>query len=228
MIALYQFLSKYEVLIYIGLAIVGLFAFRWFWKTWREWRSAVYTLEREFALHRMSQAAAFMILVLALFFGELFAASFLIPSLPASFFIPTPTMNLLATPTGTISAELATQIALTPRPVPTLGDTSGCVAGKLIITSPKAGSEVNGTVDLTGTADIPDFAFYKYEVALLNSDTWATIAASRKPVDNGPLGSGQWDTTSLTPGDYQLRLVVVNTQGQALPPCVIPLRITAP
>ena len=43
--------------------------------------------------------------------------------------------------------------------------------------------------------------------APLNTDTWATIAANRTPVDNGPLG--QWDTTTLAPGDYQLRLVVV-------------------
>lgn len=167
-----------------------------------------------------------MILILLLFFGELATVSFIVPSLPASFFISTPTINVLATPTGTISAELATQIALTPLPVPTLGNTSGCVANKLIITSPKAGSEVSGLVDLTGTVDIPDFGFYKYEVAPLNADTWATIAANRTPIDNGLLG--HWDTTTLTPGDYQLRLVVTDTQGQSLPPCIIPLRITAP
>ena len=226
MAAIYQFLSTYEMLIYIVLAIGGLFAFRWLLKTWNEWREAVYTLEREFALHRMSQAAAFVFLILLLFFGELITVSFFIPSLPASFFISTPTIDVLATPTGTISAELATQIALTPLPVPTIGNTSGCVSNKLMITSPKAGSQISGSVDLTGTVDIPDFGFYKYEVAPLNTDTWATIAANRKPVDNGPLG--QWDTTTLAPGDYQLRLVVVNTQGQSLPPCIIPLRVTAP
>ena len=48
----------------------------------------------------------------------------------------------------------------------------------------------------------------------------------RTPVPNNSLG--QWDTSILTPGDYQLRLVVTNTQGQSLPPCIIPLRITAP
>jgi len=226
MAAIYQFLSTYEMLIYIVLAIGGLFAFRWLLKTWNEWRESVYTLEREFALHRMSQAAAFVILILLLFFGELITVSFFIPSLPASFFISTPTIDVLATPTGTISAELAMQIALTPLPVPTIGNTSGCVSNKLMITSPKAGSQISGSVDLTGTVDIPDFGFYKYEVAPLNTDTWATIAANRKPVDNGPLG--QWDTTTLAPGDYQLRLVVVNTQGQSLPPCIIPLRVTAP
>ena len=226
MAAIYQFLSTYEMLIYIVLAIGGLFAFRWLLKTWNEWRESVYTLEREFALHRMSQAAAFVILILLLFFGELITVSFFIPSQPASFFISTPTIDVLATPTGTISAELATQIALTPLPIPTIGNTSGCVSNKLMITSPKAGSQISGSVDLTGTVDIPDFGFYKYEVAPLNTDTWATIAANRKPVDNGPLG--QWDTTTLAPGDYQLRLVVVNTQGQSLPPCIIPLRVTAP
>lgn len=224
--AIYQFLSKYEVLIYIVLAIGGLFAFRLLLKSWDEWRKSVYSLEREFALHRMSQAIATVILILFLFFGELTTVSFVIPSLPASFFISTPTIDVLATPTGTISAELATQIALTPRPVPTLGNTSGCVADNLIITSPKPGSQISGSVDLIGTVDIPDFGFYKYEVAPLNTDTWATIAANRKPVDNGPLG--QWDTTTLTPGDYQLRLVAINTQGQSLPPCIIPLRVTAP
>ncbi len=226
MAAIYQFLSTYEMLIYIVLAIGGLFAFRWLLKTWNEWRESVYTLEREFALHRMSQAAAFVILILLLFFGELITVSFFIPSLPASFFISTPTIDVLATPTGTISADLATQIALTPLPVPTIGNTSGCVSNKLMITSPKTGSQISGSVDLTGTVDIPDFGFYKYEVAPLNTDTWATIAANRTPVDNGPLG--QWDTTTLAPGDYQLRLVVVNTQGQSLPPCIIPLRVAAP
>ncbi|HUH97816.1 MAG TPA: hypothetical protein VLZ89_10685 [Anaerolineales bacterium] len=226
MAAIYQFLSKYEVLIYILLAIGELFAFRLLLKSWGEWRKSVYTLEREFALHRMSQATATVILILILFFGELTTVSFIIPGLPASFFIPTPTIDVLATPTGTISAELATQIALTPPAVPTPGNTSGCVSGKLVITSPKPGTEISGSVDIVGTVDIPDFGFYKYEVAPLNADTWATIAANREPVDNGTLG--QWDTTTLTPGDYQLRLVVINTQGQSLTPCVIPLRIAAP
>ena len=69
---------------------------------------SVYTLEREFALHRMGQAVAFVILILILLFGELTTVSFVIPELPASFFISTPTIDVLATPTGTISADLAT------------------------------------------------------------------------------------------------------------------------
>ncbi len=226
MSAIYQFLGTYEIIIYIVLAIGGLFALRWLWTSWNEWRTAVYNLEREFALRRMGRAIASLALVMMLFCGELVAASFIIPNLPASFFLATPTLDLLATPTGTITADLATQIALTPRPEPTLGNTSGCIPDKLDITSPKPGTEVSGVVDLQGTVNTPDFGFYKYEVAPLNSDAWATISAGRSIVINGSLG--MWDTTTLNPGDYQLRLVVTDNQGQVLAPCIIPLRVTSP
>lgn len=223
MAPIYKFLGTYEVLIYIGLAVGGLFALRWLWRAWNEWRRAVYSLEREFALRRMTRSFAFLVVIFLFFCAELFTASFVIPSLPASYFIPTSTLDLLATPTGTISPELATQIALTPRPAPTLSNASGCVANQLIITSPKPGSEVRGKIDIQGTVNIPNLGFYKYEVAPLNSDTWATILAVRNNVINNRLGS--WDTTALTPGDYQLRLVATDNQGQSLPPCIIPIRV---
>jgi hypothetical protein len=97
------------------------------------------------------------------------------------------------------------------------------VPDKLIIASPKAGGEVKGKIDIQGTVNIPNLGFYKYEVALINSDAWATISAGRDIVVNGSLGA--WDTTTLTPGDYQLRLVVTDNQGQSLPPCIIPIRV---
>ena len=223
MAIIYQFLGTYEVLIYFLLGIGGLFAFRWLWHSWNEWRAAVYSLEKEFALQRMGRAIASLTLVIVLFCGELVTASFIVPNLPASFFLPTPTIDLLATPTGTISAELATQIALTPRPIPTIAGAQGCIPDKLMLTSPKSGAEITGKVDVQGTVNVTDFGFYKYEVAPFNTDTWATISAGRDVVVNGSLGS--WDTTSLTPGDYQLRLVATDNQGQSLPPCVIPVRI---
>src|SRR5512146_1519760 len=168
MAAIYRFLSTYEVLIYILLAIGGLFASRWLWRSWNEWREAVYSLEKEFALRRMGRAIAAVSLVLILLCGEVVTASIIVPSLPAAFFLPTPTLDLLSTPTGTISAELATQLALTPRPVPTVEGAEGCQPDTLMLTSPKAGTEIRGTVDIKGTVNIPTFGFYKYERAPLN------------------------------------------------------------
>ena len=72
--------------------------------------------------------------------------------------------------------------------------------------------------------NIPDFGFYKYEVAVAGSDTWATIAAGRATVVDGALG--QWDTSTLSPGDYRVRLVVSDNQGQALPACIITVRVS--
>jgi hypothetical protein len=226
MAAIYRFLSTYEVLIYILLAIGGLYFGRWLWRSWSEWREAVFSLEKEFALRRMGRAIAAVSLVLILLCAEIAIASIIVPSLPAAFFLPTATLDFLATPTGTISADLATQLAQTPRPVPTLAGGQGCQPGTIALTAPKAGSEVRGTVDIQGTVNIQNFGFYKYEVAPLNSDSWATISAGRNPVVNGSLG--QWDTTAVSPGDYQLRLVVTDNQGQSLPACVIPLRVLPP
>jgi hypothetical protein len=221
--ALYQFLGTHEVLIYILLAIGGMFAARWLWRSWAEWRSAVYSLESEFALRRIGQAVASLTLVVVLLCGELMTVSFIVPNLPASYFAIPVTADLLATPTGTISAELATKIAQTPRPSQALRGQEGCIEGEVNIASPKGGTEITGTIEIRGAANIPEFGFYKYEVSPAGVDTWATIAAGRDKVTNGSLG--RWDSSTLAPGDYQLRLVVTDNQGRALPACVVTVRV---
>jgi hypothetical protein len=98
--------------------------------------------------------------------------------------------------------------------------------GEIFLVSPEPGQEVSGTVTLVGTVDVGNFGFYKYEVAPQGSDTWATISAGRNVVRNGDIGL--WDTSTLTPGDYQLRLEVTDNQGQAYPACIVPVRVLAP
>ena len=224
--AVYEFLGTHEVLVYILLSIGAMFGLRWLWRSWNEWRHAVYTLEKEFALRRIGQSVSSLALILMLFLAELITATFIYPNLPASMFVPTPTPDLLATPTGTISADLATAIALTPRPTSDEGAGEGCVANKIDILAPRPGQEVRGTVEIRGTVNVPDFGFYKYEVAPAASEAWATIAAGREKIIEGSLG--QWDTGTLTPGDYQLRLVVSDNQGRALPACLIRVRVSPP
>jgi hypothetical protein len=219
----YRTLASYEPLIYIALAIGALFAFRRMWRSWREWRDSVYGLEREFALRRLGQATAAAFLVLALVFVEFFVATFIAPSLPATDILATPTLDLLLTPPGTLSPEQATQAALSPAAQEVPSGMSGCDPDKIMITSPESGDEISGTVDITGTASIPNFGFYKYEIALLGSQNWATISAGRDPKVNTSLGS--WNTTSQTNGDYFLRLVITDNVGMALEPCVIAVRV---
>ncbi|MFL7871378.1 MAG: hypothetical protein AB8I58_21300 [Anaerolineales bacterium] len=221
----YRFLATYEGLIYILLALGGLFAFRWLWKSWRELHDSVFGLEREFAMRRLSQALAISLLILAMFFGELFLASFIVPSLPSADLLATPTMDILSQTEGALSGNPETLLTSLP-PAPETSSTSGCVPDQLFITSPESGQEVSGTITLVGTVDIPDFGFYKYEVSPQGADTWATISAGREIVQNGDVGF--WDTSALTPGDYQLRLIVTDSQGQSYPPCIISVRVSAP
>jgi hypothetical protein len=219
----YRTLASYEPLIYIALAIGAMFAFRRMWRSWREWRDSVYGLEREFALRRLGQATAAAFLILALVFIEFFVATFIAPSLPATDLLATPTLDLLLTPAGTLSAVEETQAVLSPVTQEVPSGMSGCIPDRVMITSPEPGDTLSGTVDITGTASIPNFGFYKYEVALMGAQTWATISAGREPKVNTSLGP--WNTTSLTNGDYFLRLVVTDNVGASLEPCVIAVRV---
>jgi len=217
----YRSLDTYEPLIYISLAILGLFVFRRMWMMWREWRDSVYTLEREFALGRLGRATALGFLVLGLFFVEFYIATFVAPSLPASDLLTTPTLDLLASPQATLLPVDATQAALVTQPVQS--GMSGCITDQIMITSPRSGEDLSAVVDLIGTANVPNFGFYKYEIALAGTQNWATISAEREPKINELLG--KWNTLSLSNGDYFLRLVITDNVGNSLEPCVISVRV---
>lgn len=217
--SIYRTLANYEPLIYIALTIGGLFAFRRMWRAWREWRDSVYGLEREFALRRLGQATVVALLILGLVFAEFFIATFIAPSLPASDILATPTLNLLVTPAGTLSPD--STAAPVTQEVPS--GMSGCVPDQIMITSPEPGKDVNGIVNIVGTASVPNFGFYKYEIAPMGAQNWATISAYREPVREDTLG--EWNTASLTNGDYFLRLVITDNVGVTLEPCVIAVRV---
>ncbi len=223
----YRFLANYEGLIYILLSLGGLFAFRWSWKSWQEWRDSVFGLEREFAVRRLGQALMVSVLILFLFFGELFLASFVAPALPSTEILVQPTLSILNQTQGSLSSDPAVALTLmTPVPGSALASADGCVPGKIMLTSPETGQEVSGAVTLVGTVDVDNFGFYKFEVAPQGTEAWATISASRDLVKESDLGF--WDTSTLTPGDYQLRLEVTDSQGKAYSACIIPIRVIAP
>ena len=226
MVILLHFFVNYAPLIYSLLALGLTLAIYRLIQARAEARQAVYGLEREIAQRHNIRAVTALSLVFFLAIAEAVLSVFLAPGMPGSSLLFTPTNNPLAIPTSTLPPELqATFGAITP--VATMTPQAvGCIPGQIDITSPKAGSVIRGQVLLKGSADIPNFGFFKYEFALLGTDIWTPIQAGNTPVQDGDLGP--WDMTAITPGDYQLRLVVTNNQGDASPPCVVPLRVLAP
>lgn len=217
---LYRSLETYSPLVYIVLAILGLYAFRRMWRSWREWHDSVYSLEREFALRRLGSATAFGVLVLLLFFGEFYIISFVVPTLPAVDVLTTPTLNLLAVPVETTSSN-----SVIPLETPEVqSGMSGCKPDEIMLTAPSSGEEIRGTVELLGTADVSNFGFYKYEFSAAGTDFWTTISAGAESKKGESLGF--WDTTTLPNGDYFLQLVILDNVGQTLEPCVIAVRVT--
>ena len=226
MASILLFFNSYKILIYLFLVIGLIFSIRGLARARRELDESLYGLERETAHQHTRQAVAALTIIVLLIIAELVSTVFLATTLPALSLLITPTMNPLITPTNTIPSELlATIEVLTPEPTPT-AQTSGCIPGQILITSPKPGEVVKGQVILVGTADIPNFGFYKYEFSPLGTDVWSTIQANREVKQDVELGL--WDTSEVSPGDYYLRLVVIDNQGNALPPCIVPVRVTAP
>lgn len=221
--ALFRFLVQYELLIYLILGIGLVFVARSLWSAWAEWRTAVFGLEKELSFQKVRVAGAFFILLLMIGLSQFCLVSFIVPYLPAITFLPTPTADLLQTPAATLSAaELTAQ----PNSSATPSGLVGCVPDQIMITSPTPGGDVQGKIILSGTVDVPNFGFFKYEYAPQGSETWSTIAAGDKTIRNGELGA--WDTSQLVPGDYQLRLVVTDNLGKVLPACIVPVHVIAP
>lgn len=229
-----RFFRAYELWIYLVLAVGGLIYVRKFILAWEEMRAAAFGLERESAQSRLNQAAGMAVLSLMIGIAVFAAVTFIAPTYPGSNPLITPTLDLLATHTSTLSvvndndqATMETgQIESSPSPnaVEIIGE--GCVPGQIMISSPQEGIDLSGVITIKGTANIPNFGFYKYEVARPDEDAWLTIQAGRQTVQENDLG--QWDTRTLSPGDYMLRLVVTDNQGNSLPPCVIQVRVNNP
>lgn len=82
-----------------------------------------------------------------------------------------------------------------------------------VVTSPTDGQTVQGQVQVNGVTDIPNFASGELAFAYdpNPTDTWFTIQAGLQPVAGGLLAT--WDTTTISDGDYVLRLRVVLLDG---------------
>ncbi len=219
-----RYLKDYEIWIYVGVGILAFWYIRKFALAWDETREAAFGIERELAQNRLNHAATVLIVLLVVVIIEFSLVSFVAPTVPEVNPLPSPTLNLLATPTVTLAPGVPTPVQPTAT-LSAVGPASGCVPDQVNISSPKNGDMVSGIVKLEGTANIPDFGFYKYEIARPGETAWLSINAGDKIVKSGELG--EWVTTVLPPGDYLLRLVVTDNKGSTKPACVIQVRVVA-
>lgn len=81
------------------------------------------------------------------------------------------------------------------------------------ISAPQSGSALQGQVTITGTINVSNLASAELAFAYASDSTgtWFPLQTLTQPVENSTLMV--WDTTSLTDGDYSLRLRVYLQDG---------------
>jgi hypothetical protein len=95
----------------------------------------------------------------------------------------------------------------------------------VVIVSPQPGEALQGVVAIRGRTTVSGFKSAEILFGYANdpSQTWFFITESTSPVEAGLLT--EWDTSTLTDGDYTLRLVVNRTNGSRAIVIVPGLRI---
>ncbi len=75
-------------------------------------------------------------------------------------------------------------------------------------------------------ADIANFAFYKIELGTPNEpDLWVTLYNNNEPAPEEEPFSWTWDSATVIPGVYHLRLTVMKADLKFPPPCVVPVQV---
>lgn len=220
-------IEQNKVWIYAGLALACLVYIRAALQWYGQNRDALFGLEREKAAGGLRRALAMLGLLTAAGVSVFLIETLLVPAVPAGARpTPMPTVSLLASP-GLIDQSLPESFsAATPLPLGTLVG-GGCENPGATLNSPEPGETVRGVIEVEGTADIENFAFYKYEIRSLvesgASSAWQAVSAGTTVVREDVLGT--WDTSLVNPGPYALRLIVTDTAGNAPQPCQIQVQV---
>ncbi len=223
-----KFLADFEVPIYLILGIVAVVYLRRIVVSLGEKRTAIFGLEREAAQRKVVSAASILILVGLITVLEFVVATFLAGELAQAPTFATPTIEVLTTPTVTLSGPVPTNATPTPTRYPQAqieGIESSCVNDILEIDSPAHESEVTGVVEIIGSVNTPSLGSYRYDFSTMGVPNWQTIAAgSGVHIDDN---LGNWYTSNLAAGPYMLRLVALDNKGNETAACVIVVNVKA-
>lgn len=242
-------ISDFQLWIY--LVLLALFI----WQAWAVWHAhhlahftTVFNIEREKYVNERTRSLTSAFLIIAIMTAVLLSNTFVAPNLtellgvpptptaiiPTNTPLPTITPQLVLPGISTPTSEIVAGPTSTKTPVPAGG--SNCQFPAATILSPIPGAILAGKVEIKGSANIENFAFYVIEVSTLGTN-WLSVITSPKitpqpsgpemslPVNNGTLGI--WDTSLQQPGDYALRLTVYDSAGNSPLPCTIPITIQA-
>ncbi|MDM8528516.1 hypothetical protein QUF58_09935 [Anaerolineales bacterium HSG24] len=237
---------QYDFVIYFLLALIAVYFVRKIWVGRHNRTSSIFSLEREHASSEIANGFIGLLVVFGLMMGVFYLSNTVIPPVlpdlqqtptatPLIEIPDTPTPPVLirtstptSTPTPTISLFPTLEaVTLTPPTLPTTasqnaGQSPSCPNPGVQITRPGNGATIQGMVQIMGAAVVENFDYYKFEYRIPGGE-WAFVDRYNIAVTNGVLGA--WNSDTVPPGQYELRLIVVDLSGNYPTPCVV--RLTA-
>jgi hypothetical protein len=223
------FIEENQLWIYIILVLAGLIYLRLVILRSGDYQRTFFGLERERARSRLARAITMLGLVIIGIVVTFMFTTFASPALPISA-RPTvaATVSLLSTH-DEIDSSGEEIVLATPIGEETSSSIS-CANPDATVNFPQDGESIRGVVDVLGVANFPGFAFYKLEIRGMAVDNvWRAIAAGTQvicgPACEDDYVLGTWDTSLVTPGEYEFRLVVMDTAGNAPMPCTLTVRV---
>ncbi|MFH1150268.1 MAG: right-handed parallel beta-helix repeat-containing protein [Actinomycetota bacterium] len=101
---------------------------------------------------------------------------------------------------------------LEERPLSSRARSRACNKPEAKITKPHKNEHLEGTIQIKGTAECPDFTHYTLTYSpVSNPEQQTAMGEYFEPVHNGRLAD--WDTTAVPDGDYSLALTVFDSGG---------------
>jgi hypothetical protein len=241
-----QVIANYAGLIYIACIVGAAFYVREIVAARQELQQSLYSLEREAAGSRLWRSVMMLALLATIVGVTLLLQNVIAPQLASESISNTPT-PAFTLPTNTPTPTFQPTPTRTPRPPTLPPDTpaatiEGAPAGSptppslppvvcpdpnVQIVAPIAGQAFAGDIQVRGTADAPNFAFYKFTLRGPATNNVEQTAGDvyRVPIRDGVLGSLNGAALLTQPGVYVLGLVVVDNTGNELPHCTVPIVI---
>ncbi len=250
MVFFLQILANYAGLIYLACVIGMALYLREIFAARLDRKQSLYSLEREAANARASRGVLMIVVLIVLVGATYVLSTYIAPTLvidqpattptpPFTLTTETPTPTLQPSPTRTPRAtltptgqapapiELTPVTAESPTPAPPPLPPASCPDPNVQLTAPVPGQAFSGSIQLRGTADWPNFAFYKFTLSGPATNNVALTVGDvvREPRRDAVLGDINGASLLAQPGTYVISLIVVDNTGNESPACSVPVII---